>query len=114
MPTYGYVCEKCGHEFDLFQPMTDRPVTVCPKKSCPRKPWGRGKVKRQLGAGAGLIFKGSGFYITDYRSPGYKEAAKKEVPATTAAGSGGGGDGKPAPAPGKAETKSTTAAKTPS
>lgn len=58
--------------------MTDAPLHVCSQAVCPRKKWGRGKVKRQIGAGAGLIFKGSGFYITDYRSETYKAAAQKE------------------------------------
>lgn len=78
MPTYEYVCEKCGHEFEVFQSMKDPPLKVCPKELCKLEQWGRGKVKRRIGAGAGLIFKGSGFYITDYRSESYKSAAKKE------------------------------------
>ena len=78
MPTYGYVCEKCGHEFETFQSMSADPLKVCPEDLCGRKRWGRGRVKRTIGAGAGLLFKGSGFYITDYRSEGYKQAAKKE------------------------------------
>jgi putative FmdB family regulatory protein len=73
MPTYDYVCEKCGHEFEVFQSMKDPRLTKCPQKPC------RGKVERKIGAGAGLVFKGSGFYITDYRSEGYKSAAKKEA-----------------------------------
>ncbi|MCX8155979.1 MAG: zinc ribbon domain-containing protein [Verrucomicrobiae bacterium] len=79
MPTYEYVCEKCQHQFEVFQSMKDKPLTVCPKDKCPQKRWGKGKVRRLLGAGAGLIFKGSGFYITDYRSESYKAAAKKEA-----------------------------------
>lgn len=78
MPTYEYVCSKCGHEFEKFQSMSESPLTVCPKELCGQKKWGKGKVKKQIGAGAGLIFKGSGFYITDYRSEKYKAAAKKE------------------------------------
>lgn len=85
MPTYEYVCEKCGHQFDKFQSITARPLTVCPKDQCARKQWGKGRVKRVLGAGAGLIFKGSGFYITDYRSENYKQAAKKDTAAAPAA-----------------------------
>lgn len=83
MPTYEYVCSKCGHEFEKFQPIAEKSLTVCPKDLCPRKKWGRGKVKKKISAGAGLIFKGSGFYITDYRSEKYKEAAKKESAAET-------------------------------
>lgn len=60
--------------------MRDKPFTQCPKELCRLPKWGHGKVKRLLGTGAGIIFKGSGFYITDYRSKAYKEAAKKEAP----------------------------------
>ena len=78
MPTYEYQCEKCKKSFDTYQSMKDEPLKTCPKDLCRQKTWGKGKVKRQLGAGAGLIFKGSGFYITDYRSEGYKAGAKSE------------------------------------
>jgi putative FmdB family regulatory protein len=78
MPTYEYVCEKCHHQFEVFQSMKDRALEICPKDQCGQKKWGKGKVRRQLGSGAGLIFKGSGFYITDYRSEGYKTAASKD------------------------------------
>lgn len=70
MPTYEYECTKCGYVFEKFQSITDEPVKRCPKCRC--------KVKRLIGAGAGIIFKGSGFYQTDYRSSSYKEAEKKE------------------------------------
>jgi putative FmdB family regulatory protein len=82
MPTYEYVCSKCGHEFEKFQSMMDQPLAVCPKELCARKKWGKGKVTKKISAGAGLIFKGSGFYITDYRSDKYKEAAKKDSAAS--------------------------------
>src|SRR4051794_29050979 len=85
MPTYEYVCTKCRHEFEQFQSMADKPLTVCPKDNCGTKKWGRGKVKKKISAGAGLIFKGSGFYITDYRSDNYKEAAKKDSAASKSA-----------------------------
>lgn len=78
MPTYEYFCEKCQKSFDAFQSMKDDPYTECPEGLCQQDEWGKGAVKRQLGTGAGLIFKGSGFYITDYRSENYKSAAKKE------------------------------------
>ena len=78
MPTYEYTCLKCGHEFECVQSMTAAPLETCPKDACPKARWGRGKVRRGIGGGAGLIFKGSGFYITDYRSEGYKKAAKKD------------------------------------
>ncbi len=78
MPTYEYECAKCKKNFDAFQSMKDDAFKTCPKDKCRMKTWGKGKVKRLLGAGAGLIFKGSGFYITDYRSEGYKSAAKSD------------------------------------
>jgi putative FmdB family regulatory protein len=80
MPTYEYSCEKCGQTFEAFQSMRDEPFRECPKELCRLPKWGHGKVKRLLGTGAGIIFKGSGFYTTDYRSESYKEAAKKESP----------------------------------
>lgn len=83
MPTYDYHCEKCKKNFELFQSMKDAPLATCPMELCRQKTWGKGKVQRQVGTGAGLIFKGSGFYITDYRSEGYKAAAKKEAPASS-------------------------------
>jgi putative FmdB family regulatory protein len=107
MPTYEYVCEKCGHRFEKFQPMSARPLAICPEALCTRKRWGKGKVKRAISGGAGLIFKGSGFYITDYRSEKYKEAAKKDVAPASPSGAAGkpapSAEGKPAPAkpPGK-------------
>ena len=79
MPTYEYVCEKCGHQFEQFQSISAKPLSVCPKELCVQKRWGKGTVRRAISGGAGLIFKGSGFYITDYRSDNYKEAAKKET-----------------------------------
>jgi putative FmdB family regulatory protein len=69
MPTYDYQCEACKHRFEKFQSITAKPIRKCPE--C-----GKNKVRRLLGTGAGLIFKGSGFYITDYRSESYKSAAK--------------------------------------
>ncbi len=77
MPTYEYECQKCGHRFEQFQLISAKPLTSCVKPGC------KGKVKRLLGTGAGLIFKGSGFYITDYRSQSYKEAAKKDSAGST-------------------------------
>src|SRR5215510_15116030 len=80
MPTYEYVCDKCGHQFEKVQPISAKPLEICPEDDCAQKRWGKGKVRRAISAGAGLIFKGSGFYITDYRSEKYKEAAKKDSP----------------------------------
>ena len=84
MPTYEYICSKCDGTFDLVQSITEKPISTCPKDRCQQPKWGKGKVKRAITAGAGLIFKGSGFYTTDYRSEKYKEAAKKEAPAAPA------------------------------
>lgn len=74
MPTYEYQCQSCGHRFEEFQSMKDEPLTKCPE--CKKK-----KLQRLIGAGAALLFKGSGFYITDYRSDSYKAAAKADQPA---------------------------------
>jgi len=79
MPTYEYECSKCKKHFDAFQSMKDDAYKTCPKEKCCMKAWGKGKVKRLIGTGAGLIFKGSGFYITDYRSEGYKSDAKSDA-----------------------------------
>ena len=90
MPTYEYECRKCGHHFEQLQKITDAPLKRCPK--C------RGAVRRKISGGAGMLFKGSGFYVTDYRSESYKKSAKSE--------SGGGAakpETKPAPKPGKAD-----------
>jgi putative FmdB family regulatory protein len=104
MPTYEYVCLKCGKEFELFQPMKDEPLKIC---TCGKK----GRVRRKIGGGGGLIFKGSGFYATDYRkSSGTKSAPPKETPAASAktapaeksSSSGTNGEKKTPPA-GKAE-----------
>jgi putative FmdB family regulatory protein len=104
MPTYEYICEKCGHEFEAFQSIAAAPLRMCPQELCARKKWGRGRVKRKISAGAGLLFKGSGFYITDYRSDGYRRAAKKDAATPGPAA----GKGKPD----KSETKAAPA-KTP-
>ena len=71
MPTYEYICDSCKHEFERFQSIKARPIRKCPE--C-----GKLSVQRLIGAGAGVIFKGSGFYQTDYRSEGYKKAAESE------------------------------------
>ncbi len=75
MPTYDYRCDACGHVFEHFQSISAPLLRKCPK--C-RKP----KLKRLIGTGGGLVFKGAGFYVTDYRSSAYDEAAKKDQPAT--------------------------------
>ena len=86
MPTYEYICEKCGHEFETVQSISVRPLRICPKELCGRKKWGRGRVKRRISTGGGLLFKGSGFYTTDYRSEGYQQAAKKDAATSNLSG----------------------------
>ena len=71
MPTYQYICENCGNEFERFESITAKPARKCP--NCQKN-----KLKRLIGTGSGIIFKGSGFYQTDYRSESYKKAAKTE------------------------------------
>jgi putative FmdB family regulatory protein len=89
MPTYEYVCSKCGHHFDKFQSMRDEPLRRCPK--CKKQ-----ALKRLVGGGAGLIFKGSGFYITDYKN---KPRGKAEGGESKPAADKGSGESKPAAAP---------------
>jgi putative FmdB family regulatory protein len=106
MPTYEYSCQKCGQNFEAFQSMRDEPFRECPKELCRLPKWGHGKVKRLLGTGAGLIFKGSGFYTTDYRSDSYKEAAKKEsAPKAAETGEKSGAPKESAKASSPAQTK---------
>ena len=84
MPTYAYRCRKCGHEFELVHSIKDETPKRCPR--C------RGRAVRVPAGGAGLLFKGSGFYITDYRSKSYRDKAKQEK---------GGGESKPKDKPAK-------------
>ena len=86
MPTYEYECRHCGHRFEAFQSMKDAPLTACERCG--------GEVRRLISGGAGLLFKGSGFYQTDYRSESYKKRAKEERGGKGAAA--GGGADKPA------------------
>ena len=76
MPTYEYQCQKCHRRHEAFQTITAKPLTKCPRCS--------GRLKRLIGSGSGFLFKGSGFYATDYRSKGYREAKKKDQPASPA------------------------------
>ncbi len=85
MPTYEYICTKCGHEMEAFQSMKDEPLKVCP--TCRKR-----ALKRKVGGGAGLIFKGTGFYITDYKkksgsadSPSPAKSTETKPAAPTAA-----------------------------
>ncbi len=75
MPTYDYRCDACGHELEIFQSMTESAKRKCPE--C-----GKLKLRRQIGSGGGILFKGSGFYQTDYRSDSYKKAAEADKKAS--------------------------------
>ena len=100
MPTYEYQCLMCGHEFEEFQSITADALTSCPLEKC------EGAVKRLISTGGGLLFKGSGFYITDYRSEGYKNSAKADTDSKSSGtdSKSSGGDGT-----GKTESKSSSA-----
>jgi putative FmdB family regulatory protein len=101
MPTYEYECKACGHTFEEWQSITADPIKKCPQ--CGKK-----KVERLFGTGGAIIFKGSGFYITDYRSDGYKKAAKAESDSSSSAGksdSDSGGKSESASAGGAATKK---------
>jgi len=87
MPTYDYRCRKCGHRFELFHGIKDDSPKRCPR--C------RSRAERVPAGGAGLLFKGSGFYITDHRSKGYKEKARQEKPPAPGSGSGSPGGSPP-------------------
>jgi putative FmdB family regulatory protein len=101
MPTYEYRCNECGNDFETFQRMSDEPVASCPK--CGKD------ASRRLSGGAGLLFKGSGFYITDYRSDSYKKAAGSEGGASdTGSGSGSSDKGSGS---GSSESKSDSSTK---
>ena len=99
MPTYEYVCKSCGNEHELFQSMKDAPKRKCPK--C-----GKNTLERKIGLGAAVIFKGSGFYQTDYRSEAYKKSAEAEKPAAKSdSKSDGKSESKSDATPAKSETK---------
>jgi len=80
MPTYDYVCDACGNEFEAYESIVSQPQTDCPKCKAP-------KLRRKIGPGAAILFKGSGFYKTDYRSDSYKSAAKAEKSSSDSSGS---------------------------
>lgn len=102
MPTYAYRCDNCEHEFEKFQSITANSLRKCPECS-------KFKLRRLIGTGAGILFKGSGFYETDYRSDSYKEAAKKDKPSSESKDSWKkSSDSKPA----KKESKTTSTQKT--
>lgn len=99
MPTYDYKCDACDHTWELFQSIKAEPEKKCPV--CSKK-----KARRLIGAGAGLIFKGSGFYLTDYRSKSYKDAAKADKSASESASSKS--DGSASKSSDKSGSKSTS------
>jgi putative FmdB family regulatory protein len=101
MPTYDYKCDACGHTFEEWQSFKDEPLTKCP--ACKKK-----KLRRLFGGGAAVIFKGSGFYETDYRKESYKKAEKAEQDAAKPAGEKADAA---KPAGGKADANGSTAAK---
>lgn len=105
MPTYDYACDACRHQFEQFQSIKAKALRKCPK--C-----GQLKLRRLIGTGGALLFKGSGFYITDYRSEGYKSAAKADGGAPAGKGEGK-GESKPAGGADKPATPSKTEPKTP-
>src|SRR2546421_12681371 len=114
MSTFEYNCDKCGHHFEEVQSISAKALEVCPQARCAQKRWGRGKVKRVISGGSGLLFKGSGFYITDYRSDKYKEAAKKESqPTSTNNKPAAGSEPKTAPKTESSPAKSTPPKSTP-
>ena len=115
MPTYDYECTQCGHRFERFQSISDEPEKICPECG--------GVVRRLIGTGAGIIFKGSGFYTTDYRSKDYKEKAKtdsksesgpgSESGSGSGSGSGDSSSGSKSESPSKPETKTGSAESSP-
>lgn len=100
MPTYEYQCDACGNAFEKMQPMSASPIKKCPK--C-----GKSKVRRLISMGGGLIFKGSGFYITDYRDEGYKASAKADAGPAAPAASTDKSSGDNKSADNKGDTKSS-------
>ena len=104
MPTYEYRCEACGKQFEKFQSITSDPIRKCPK--C-----GKNKVRRLISSGAAVIFKGSGFYITDYRDASYKDKAKADTGGGTTETKADGDKKTAADATAKPETKPAAEAK---
>lgn len=100
MPTYDYECDACGHKFEEFQNISAEPLVKCP--NCGKK-----KLRRLFGAGAGILFKGSGFYQTDYRSDSYKKRAASDSTSST---SSGGGESKSSDSKGTGSTPSSGSA----
>ncbi|MBN8628676.1 MAG: zinc ribbon domain-containing protein [Planctomycetes bacterium] len=101
MPTYDYECEACGHKFEQFQSMKDEALTKCPE--CKKK-----KLRRLFGTGGAIVFKGSGFYQTDYRSESYKKSAAADSKSSSGGGdSGSSGGGSSSSSKGDSGSKSS-------
>jgi putative FmdB family regulatory protein len=98
MPTYDYVCEACGHAFEQFQSISEPELEKCPE--CKKK-----KLRRLMGTGAALMFKGSGFYTTDYRSESYKKSASADKSSSGDSAKSGGDSGKSDSSSKKSESK---------
>jgi putative FmdB family regulatory protein len=109
MPTYDYECKKCGHQFEAIQSIKDDALKKCLKSECPEGT-GKGTVQRLIGAGGGLLFKGSGFYITDYRSDNYKKSAKADTSASSGDSSSKSSDSKSTDGKSSASKASSTPA----
>jgi putative FmdB family regulatory protein len=103
MPTYDYICDSCDHEFEAYESIMASPQTVCPACQEP-------KLRRKIGPGAAILFKGSGFYQTDYRSDSYKASAKADAPADSSSSS----SSKPAESPSSSSTPAKAEASKPS
>lgn len=102
MPTYDYICDSCHHEFEAFESIKADPQTVCPECQAHT-------LRRKIGAGAAILFKGSGFYQTDYRSESYKKGAAADKPSESKPA----GPTSTTPAPAKTESKASSGAATP-
>jgi putative FmdB family regulatory protein len=107
MPTYEYCCESCGHKFDELQSFKDEPLKVCPQ--CHQE-----SLRRLFGTGAAILFKGSGFYETDYRSESYKKAAQAEKEAGKTPATNGTTDSKSTATPAAAESPKSETKNSPS
>src|SRR3954447_12736215 len=104
MPTYDYICDSCKHEFEAFESIKADPQTVCPECTKP-------SLRRKIGAGAAILFKGSGFYQTDYRSESYKKRAEADKPSDSSSSSSSSTSSSTSasPAPAKGETSKPAA-----
>jgi putative FmdB family regulatory protein len=107
MPTYDYICDECGHEFEAYESITAAPRTECPQCT-------RAGLRRKIGPGAAILFKGSGFYQTDYRSESYKKAAEADKPSDKATTGTEKSSGSPAKSPGDSGSAGSTTTTPPS